>query len=182
MLTLPLIVELYTHMEWADAHVWRVALATPDAQGDTPLLDRLLHIHLTQRAFLQVWQARPLERSQGLRFSGLPELWSWAAPFYREIPGFLSGLSVERLADTVTLPWVKYFRDRLGQEPAVPTLGETLFQLTSHTTYHRGQVNTRLRELGAEPPLVDYIAWIWQSRPAAAWPAPAPPASPTRTT
>jgi uncharacterized damage-inducible protein DinB len=166
MLTLPLIAELYTHMEWADAHVWRLALATPAAQTDTVLLERLFHIHQTQKAFLQVWQARPLERTQGLRFSSLVELWSWAAPFYREIPGVLSTISPEQLGEPAPLPWVRYFRDRLGREPASPTLGETLFQLTSHTTYHRGQVNLRLRELGAEPPLVDYIAWIWLSRPA----------------
>ena len=36
----------------------------------------------------------------------------------------------------------------------------------SHSTYHRGQVNARLREIGAEPPLVDYIAWLWFDRPA----------------
>jgi uncharacterized damage-inducible protein DinB len=69
---------------------------------------------------------------------------------------------------------VKFFRERLGREPVEPTMGESLFQLTSHGTYHRGQVNSRLRELGAEPPLVDYIAWIWLGRPAPAWPAPTP--------
>jgi hypothetical protein len=32
--------------------------------------------------------------------------------------------------------------------------------------YHRGQVATRLRERGGEPPLTDFIAWIWMHRPA----------------
>ncbi len=51
------------------------------------------------------------------------------------------------------------------------TLAETVLQITSHTTYHRGQVNMRLRELGAEPPLTDFIAWIWLGRPEAEWEA-----------
>ena len=42
--------------------------------------------------------------------------------------------------------------------------------LALHTAHHRGQVNARLRELGAEPPLVDYIAWLWKGRPDAMWP------------
>ena len=46
-----------------------------------------------------------------------------------------------------------------------PTSAETAPHVAMHTTHHRGQVNARLRELGAEPPLVDYIAWLWQ-RPA----------------
>jgi len=48
-------------------------------------------------------------------------------------------------------------------------LAKTAFQVTGHSTCHRGQVNTRLRELGAYPPLVDYIAWLWLGRPAADW-------------
>ena len=43
--------------------------------------------------------------------------------------------------------------------------------LTSrHTGHHRAQANSRLRALGAEPPIIDYIAWLWLERPAPAWP------------
>ena len=47
-----------------------------------------------------------------------------------------------------------------------PTLAETALQVAMHSTYHRGQVNARLRQIGGEPPLVDFIAWIWFGRPA----------------
>jgi uncharacterized damage-inducible protein DinB len=49
------------------------------------------------------------------------------------------------------------------------TTGECLLQLALHTAYHRGQVATRLRERGSEPPLTDFIAWIWMHRPAPDW-------------
>ena len=67
------------------------------------------------------------------------------------------------------LPWSSFFAKRAGFEPHPSTLGETLLQLPSHSTYHRGQVNTRLRELGATPPLVDFIAWVWAGKPPAKW-------------
>jgi uncharacterized damage-inducible protein DinB len=51
------------------------------------------------------------------------------------------------------------------------TLGETMLQIASHSTHHRAQNNSQLRELGAKPPLVDYIAWLWSGRPDAEWPA-----------
>jgi uncharacterized damage-inducible protein DinB len=38
-----------------------------------------------------------------------------------------------------------------------------------HSGYHRGQVARRLREHGAEPPLGDFIAWVWMGRPEADW-------------
>jgi len=50
-----------------------------------------------------------------------------------------------------------------------PRFGETLMPVASHSTHHRGQVCARIRELGSEPPLTDFIAWIWSSRPAASW-------------
>ena len=60
---------------------------------------------------------------------------------------------------------------RLGRKPSGTTVGETGLQVALHSTYHRGQVTARLREVGGEPPLVDYIAWVWLGRPAAEWPA-----------
>jgi uncharacterized damage-inducible protein DinB len=67
------------------------------------------------------------------------------------------------------MPWVRSFEAQLGRTLSTPTLAETIFQVTSHSTYHRGQVNARLREVGGEPPLVDYIAWIWFGRPEPSW-------------
>jgi uncharacterized damage-inducible protein DinB len=65
------------------------------------------------------------------------------------------------------MPWIAEFEQRSGRRFDKPTLAETIFQVTSHSTYHRGQVNARLRELGGEPPLVDFIAWVWFGKPTA---------------
>ena len=69
------------------------------------------------------------------------------------------------------MPWVATYEAKLGRTFSTPTLGETMLQVASHSTYHRGQVNARLREVGGEPPLVDYIAWIWFGRPEPDWSA-----------
>ena len=47
---------------------------------------------------------------------------------------------------------------------------DTVLQVVLHTTYHRGQINLRLRELGVEPPLTEYFVWTWRGKPAADWP------------
>ncbi len=52
-----------------------------------------------------------------------------------------------------------------------PSLGQTLLQVTAHSSYHRGQVNVRLRELGVDPPMTDFIVWVWGRKPSPAWPA-----------
>ena len=84
----------------------------------------------------------------------------------------LDRLEESALKSEVSMPWVKSFETQLGRTFSTPTLGETIVQVASHSTYHRGQVNARLREVGGEPPLVDYIAWIWFGRPEPNWSIP----------
>jgi len=171
MFSSELVRDLCAHMEWADSLVWQATLGSPEAAADQKLRDRLSHIHMTQRAFLQVWSKQTLDRLRSLKFDTTGELYAWIRPHYPELKSFLATLKSAQLTEPTPLPWAKYFVPA-GRQAAVTTLGETLLQVTSHSTYHRGQANTRLRELGAEPPLVDYIGWVWLGRPATSWPAP----------
>jgi len=50
--------ELHRHMEWADASVWKAALAHDAAREDVPLRDLLHHVHMVQRTFLCLWTDR----------------------------------------------------------------------------------------------------------------------------
>ena len=102
----------------------------------------------------------------------MADLRGWAQTYYLEANSFLDRLDEHGLTWSVSMPWIKAFEAQLGRTFSTPTLGETMFQVTSHSTYHRGQVNARLREVGGEPPLVDYIAWIWFGRPEPDWSLP----------
>lgn len=169
MVPLPLLRELFAHMEWADATVWRAALSHSLASEDKKLRDLLLHIHVVQRAFLHVWTERPLVFPEPNEFSNIAAVHRWAVPVYAELAQFLDVVDDPALSRPVNMPWVAQFEKRLGRGFALPTLAETMFQVTSHSTYHRGQVNMRVRELQGEPPLVDFIAWVWFGKPQAEW-------------
>ena len=159
-------------MEWADAEVWRAVLAHEPAGDDTRLRELLMHLHLVQRLFLIVWQKQPFDPSRGQpQFATAADLRDWAQTYYADANGFLDTVDELTLKTEVSMPWVKSFEAQLGRTFSTPTLGETIFQVTSHSTYHRGQVNARLREVGGQPQLVDYIAWIWFGRPAPNWAA-----------
>lgn len=161
--------DLYRHMEWADATVWRAVLALDGIAADDRLRDLLHHLHETQRAFLHAWMGIPLVVREPGEFASHAELHAWARPYYDHVARLLDGLDESRLLKPVALPWSAHFEECIGRPAQTATLAETLFQVTSHTTHHRAQVNTRLRELGAEPPLVDYIVWVWSDKPAASW-------------
>jgi uncharacterized damage-inducible protein DinB len=171
MFTLDGIRELYRHMEWADTSVWRSVLAQPAAEADKKIRGLLVHIHVVQRAFLHVWTKQSLRTAfkEPEDFATLPEIMQWSQPYYREAARFLDTTDAAALTRPVTMPWVEEYQKQMGQTFSTPTLAETMFQVASHSTYHRGQVNLRLRELGGEPPLVDFIAWIWFGKPTPQW-------------
>ena len=161
--------DLYRHMEWADAAVWTSVLASESGRSDTKLRECLYHLHMVQRAFLRVWRGEPRETSYPT-FNDAQSLMSWGRTYYDEAFAFLESLNNEKLSEPMPLPWATMVKERLGRAPETTTVGETALQVALHSTYHRGQINARLREVGGEPPLVDYIAWVWLNRPAANWP------------
>lgn len=159
----------FAHMEWADAQVWTAALSNAGAADDAALRAKLSHTHGVQRAFICVWQnvtvVRPPADPPDLRTT-----LAAARAYYRDLAQFVPTLAEEDLARPTVMPWSRGFAEYLGREPTVTTLAETMTQVAMHSTYHRGQVNTRLRELGVEPALTDYIGWLWFGRPAPVWP------------
>jgi uncharacterized damage-inducible protein DinB len=159
--------DLFAHMEWADARVWR-AVVEANATGDETLREKLHHIHLTQQGFFVIWNGGELNLPWK-PFADHAETIAWARGNYAELLPYVANASEAELDRIIEFPWAAKLVGEF-ETPAPVTLRDTFVQLPSHSTYHRGQVNMRLRELGNEPPLVDYIAWLWLGRPKPAWP------------
>lgn len=173
------LLELMAHMEWADALVWSTTLQSGQARADERLRGWLHHIHTVQRAFTAIWHGNPPELVSVTSFADLPAMGAWGREGHAALHAFLTTCEPELYDRIVKLPWAGRAIER-PDAVAHPTLADTVRQVAMHSMHHRGQVNARLRDLGAEPPLVDYIAWIWRGRPAPAWPRntmPAPPAT-----
>ncbi len=163
------VTDLHRHMEWADAAVWTSVLAGESSRTDDRLRALLYHLHMVQRAFLRVWRGEPRETPYPT-FDDPLSLMGWGQGFYGEASAYLGALSEEQMAEPLPVPWATMVERRLGRAAQPTTLGETALQVALHSQYHRGQINARLRELGREPPLVDYIAWVWLGRPSPEWP------------
>ena len=161
---------LFAHMNWADALVWRAVLATANGEQDATLVDKLHHLHSVQRGFLAVWRNDPLPPfRRGEDLSDLGAIARWARDGHNLLATHVASLSEEDLGKVMEVAWKKWVEETIGRIPAPTTYADTLMQVSQHSTYHRGQVNMRLRELGATPPLTDYIAWIWLGKPDAEW-------------
>ncbi len=165
---LPELRNLLRHMEWADALLWRAIGDATRPAGDRPLMERLYHLHAVHWAYLQIWRGEQVAIPKLDTFADLPALEAWARACYAELPGFLDSVDEAALGRLITLPWADELVKRFGSaHPA--TLAQTMLQVALHTAHHRGQLMTKIRGLGTEPPLVDFVAWIWMGQPAAVW-------------
>lgn len=166
---LALLLDQFRHMAWADALVLSTFSSRPEAERDGYILDKLRHLHMVQSVFLDVWRGEAFDPrvADGLDLRALIGL---ARDVHTGSMRFLESLTPEALERVVRLPWSKMATEKLGFEVADHSLAETLVQVPAHSAYHRGQVSARLRELGVDPPMTDYIAWIWRHKPDAAWP------------
>jgi uncharacterized damage-inducible protein DinB len=162
--------SLLAHMEWADAHSWRAVRALPSAQSDDRLKWLFHHIHLVQSVYLQAWRGDPFVVTELTSYPDLAAIEAWARPYYPAVSQFVDTVDASRFDEAVDFPWSALIAEQFGKVlPA--TLSESAWQVLSHTTYHRGQIAIRIRELGGQPPLVDFLVWVWGGRPAPQWAA-----------
>lgn len=160
--------QLLTHMEWADAETWRAIRSAPTAVADERIKWLCHHTHLVQSIYLQAWRGDPFQLTELQSYPDLAAIEAWARPFYPLAATFAAEVDESRFAQPLDFPWSAMIAEKFGKIlPA--TLGESAWQVFSHTTYHRGQLATRIRELGGEPPLVDFLYWVWAGKPSPQW-------------
>jgi uncharacterized damage-inducible protein DinB len=168
MVTLELLRLLFQYNQWADRRMVEACSALTNEQFTRDLgssfrsvRDTLVHLYGAE----WVWNERIEGRSPMslVAGTGFPDLASVRAKleemdnFYIEYVTRLTPQDLER---------VIHYKSFAGDEFSNP-LWQTLHQLTNHASYHRGQIITLLRQLGAKPVTTDLIAF-YRERAAAA--------------
>ena len=109
------------------------------------ILDTLVHMHFAEWIWYQRWQgvsptAGP-SRTGLTSVAALRDAWR---PLEEEIRAFVSSLDTARLSDTVEYK-------TLNGQPGTSPYWQMIVHLVNHGGYHRGQVATMLRLVGAKP-------------------------------
>ncbi len=149
--------------------VFGAVLSNDRTAADSGIRERLHHIHAVQSAYFTIWTRAELKYKEVSAFEDSAALARWGREQHRRMARFLAGLTEEKLDQIAVLPWAERLSAQFGTVHD-STVAETLMQVPWHSTNHRGQVLTKLREMGSEPPTLDFIAWVWMGKPAAKWP------------
>jgi uncharacterized damage-inducible protein DinB len=153
--------DLILYTLWADRQVLQAVRQAnqEDLTRDTgvsfgSILGTLAHILGAQRMWLSRFSGKPLNRVPSIE--DFPTLPAWIAGWEEtaaSLEVFLASLSDEQLAAPVT--WT----NTRGVTATRP-LWQPVAQLVNHSTYHRGQVVSLLRQMGYAVPSTDLIYYF----------------------
>jgi len=150
--------ELYEYNRWANRRALAAAARLSPEDFTRELGSSFPSVRATLAHIVSaewIW----LSRWQGTSPSGVPESWDLSTidalqerweEVAREQEAF-----VAQLTDEALLRDISYHTTR-GDHYRTP-LWQLLRHVVNHSTYHRGQVTTLLRQLGAEPASTDLI-------------------------
>ena len=153
--------ELLLYTLWADRTMLSAIRAVPPEHltreagvSFGSLLGTMVHMLGSQKVWLARFAGQTLERRPGLE--DFPDLLSWIHAWEEMAAGieaFFAGLTDEHLADSIS--WTSS-----QGEPRTAPLWQPVLHLVNHSTYHRGQVISLLRQLGHRPPATDLIDYF----------------------
>jgi len=150
--------RLYRYTDWAND---RILIATVELSSEqftrnivssfSSIRDTLAHIAFAEWLWLQRWTgASPLEMPQWTVEPSAADLADRFHTIADDRRTYLAGLS-----DDDDLETILDYRSMKGDPFSMP-LRDVLVHCANHSTYHRGQLVTMLRQVGATPPNTDY--------------------------
>jgi len=150
--------RLFAYDAWANALIFDCVDALNDEQYTRPLDSSFPNIRETLAHLVGVewiWN----RRFHGESPSEIPSWMKDAAP--STLRTKLAEVAEERaqfLASVTELETAVSFKDMAGN-PFTQKLGDILQHIVNHSTYHRGQLTTMIRQVGAVPPRTDFLVF-----------------------
>jgi len=149
---------LYEYNAWANRRMLDACAALPSEQFTRALgssfpsiRDTLAHITAAEWIWNERWRGEsPSAPPEWVKSAGGKALDERLSAIDRELLEFASRLSADDLSRPIA------YRNLSGESSAQP-LWQPLQHLANHSTYHRGQIVTMLRQVGAQAPHTDLI-------------------------
>lgn len=111
----------------------------------------LVHMVGAEKIWLERWKGLPtepfLKADDVASLSGLKNLWEKIG---HDTAQWLSGMNDKKLQETFAMKTLK-------GETFTHQYWQAFQHLINHSTFHRGQVITMMRQLGVKPPVTDLI-------------------------
>jgi uncharacterized damage-inducible protein DinB len=150
-----MLLDLARHQTWADMAHWKALRENAALAEDVEIRTRLNHMVKALKMLTA------LARGETPDAAGMKDVISTdeiEAAMRKANVDLAAALGSADLAKTIALP-------RGPNGPFEAPAGVLLLQALTHSQHHRGQNASRMRQLGATPPMTDFIIWYALGRP-----------------
>lgn len=152
--------ELYAYNRWANQQMLNAtgqlkgeSFVRPMGNSFSSVRDTLTHILAAEWIWIERWHGRfPTSMLDPREFPDLTTIksrWEAVEGDYRH---FIQGLTLERLQRDLG------YINRSGERYSYP-LWQQMTHVVNHSSYHRGQITTLLRQLGAKAVSTDFLTY-----------------------
>jgi uncharacterized damage-inducible protein DinB len=156
-MTLQDIKLLHAYNSWADNCMFDVLVTLPADQYTQDMKSShggihgtMTHIVGAEKIWLSRWIGKPDTMLKASEVGSVAELHSiWEKVGY-DMAGFLGTMTDKKLQETFTLTTSK-------GATFTHVYWQAIQHMVNHSSYHRGQITTMLRQLHADPPSTDLI-------------------------
>jgi uncharacterized damage-inducible protein DinB len=153
--------RLYAYTDWANDRILAAIAELSEEQFTREIVssfpsirDTLSHIAFAEWLWLQRWMGEsPVESPEWTKTPSFHVLSDQIHRIAADRRAYLTKLADDRIDSTV------HYRSTRG-DPFAMVLSELFIHCANHSTYHRGQLVTMLRQVGATPPNTDYTQFV----------------------
>ena len=153
--------DLFSYTEWANERILETLRGMSEEQLTRPIessfpsiRETLAHIVMAEWVWLRRWKGEsPTEWPEWADLRSLDAITGHLRAIEAERRELLESLTDDELHRDLS------YRSIKGDPFSNPLVG-LMQHMVNHSTYHRGQLTTMIRQAGGKPPATDLIVWL----------------------
>ena len=150
-----IMLEMARHQAWADTAHWKTLRENTALLEDAEIRTRLNHMLMTLKMLTTLARGQTPDAAGMKEIDSIDELEASMGKAHGDLAATLASADLDQM---IALP-------RGPKGPFEAPAGVLLLQALTHSQHHRGQNASRMRQLGAKPPMTDFVIWYALGRP-----------------
>jgi len=149
------LLDLARHQAWADAAHWKALRENAALLEDAEIRTRLNHMAWAMKTLTALACGKTPDTAGVKEAESIDALEAAMRQAHADLAAALESADLQKM---IALP-------RGPKGPFEAPAGVVLLQVLTHSQHHRGQNASRMRQLGATPPMTDFVLWYALGRP-----------------
>jgi len=150
-----LLLDLARHQAWADGAHWKTLRENTELAEDAEIRKRLNHMVMALKMLTTLARGETPDAAGMKEIDSIDELEAAMLKAHADLTAALESADLDKM---IALP-------RGPKGPFQAPAGVLFLQALTHSQHHRGQNASRMRQLGATPPMTDFVIWYALGRP-----------------